>query len=407
MQGTTQVMRAEVDEARRDTPAEILQKLEQLVPTLRSRFRETEQLGCVPDSTIADLEGIGLMRLLLPVSMGGAGGGLRDFSNAIRILAHGDTTLAWTVGFLVGHNWMLARWNKDAQDEVFRDRGFASMTSVNLPPGVAKRVDGGYRLTGRWQYGSCILNADWVQVMGKTEDRDDILLFLLPRSETEVINTWHVMGMKGTGSNDIKITDAFVPDHRVDTAHNWGSRKNAGSFLHPEPLYHYETRDVNVFNFPSLALGGAEAVVDLYRERLEGRPATPFMPSLGADLVPSQMRFAKATALIRTARATLNAALALAEEVNRDPDAKWSVEMRSNIKLDQLSVLQISQEAIQLIMAGSGGSVYKESDYTQHVFRDVQTASGHVSLNQDYYYAKVGENLLGRAKEADPVFFFF
>jgi len=382
-------------------PSVVIARTRELVPVLRARIAETEQLRRLPDATVEDAREAGLFSLLLPAELGGSGGGLQDYVTVVRLLAQGDPTAAWTLGFLIEHNWMLARWPRATQEDVFAERGPALMAAVANPPGRAVAVEGGYELTGYWGYCSGVMNAEWVQVTATIEGAERPSLFLLPRGEVDVQDTWYMSGVQGSGSNDVKLDRQFVPAHRTVDINLWHSRRNHGAALYPEPLYAYDARDLLVLIIPALAVGAAETLLELYRGRLEHRKAAFTSTPMG-DTGPAQVRYARALSALRTAQALLDSAVELTTSLNAASDNELSDETRALVKLDCLSICRQAWESIDLGVRGSGSAIYRSSDDTQHFLRDVQTILGHMTVDEDAMHVKAGEILLGRATDPDP-----
>lgn len=382
-------------------PSAVIERTRELIPALRARITETEQLRRLPDATIEDARSAGLFSLLLPAELNGSGAGLQDYVTVVRLLAQGDPTAAWTLGFLIEHNWMLARWPNETQEDVFVAGSPALMAAVANPPGRAVPVAGGYELTGYWGYCSGVLNAEWVQVTAVIEGRDRPSLFLLPQVDVDVQDTWYMSGVQGSGSNDVKLDGQFVPAHRTVDIDLWHSRRNHGASLYREPLYAYDARDLLVLIIPALVVGAAEALLELYRDRLDRRKAA-FGPVPTGDTAPGQARYARALSALRTAQAQLDAVVELTATVNATSDDELSDEMRALIKLDCLSICRQAWESIDLGVRGSGSAIYRSTDITQHFLRDVQTILGHLTVDEDAMHVKAGEILLGRATDVDP-----
>ena len=379
----------------------VIERTRELIPVLRARISETEQLRRLPDATVEDARAAGLFSLLLPAKLGGSGGGLEDYVTIVRLLAQADPTVAWTLGFLIEHNWMLARWPASVQEDVFTDHGSALMAAVANPPGHAVPTEGGYEVTGYWGYCSGVLNAEWVQVSATIEGAERPSLFLLPRDEVDVQDTWYMAGVQGSGSNDVKLEKRFVPAHRSVDINLWHSRRNHGAALYREPLYGYDARDLLVLIIPALLVGAAEAMLELYRERLDQRKAA-YTPTPVGDTAPGQIRYARALAALRTAQVQLDAVVELTVTVNASSDDELSDELRALVKLDCLSICRQAWESVDLGIRGSGSAIYRSSDDTQHFLRDVQTILGHMTVDEDAMQGKAGEILLGRATEPDP-----
>jgi 3-hydroxy-9,10-secoandrosta-1,3,5(10)-triene-9,17-dione monooxygenase len=383
------------------TPTDVINRAQALIPRLRDRIVETEALRRLPDATIQDARDAGIFSLLLPVSLGGLGGSLSDLVEVLRYLAQGDPTVAWTVGFLTEHNWMLARYPKAAQDEVFAAGGPALMAAVANPPRHAVPVDGGYLVTGEWGYASGVMHSDWVQVTAIIEGSDHPSLFLIPRDEIEVKDTWYMSGMTGTGSHNVKLDTRFVPEHRaVDIVH-WHSRNNDGGQMHPEPIYRYDARDLLNFVLPAMMVGASEATLEFYRERLDRRRAA-FSKELTGDTVLGQTRYARSLAALRSAKALLRTAQEEVVNANANSDEGLPDEQRALLKLDCLSICDLAWKATEIGVGGSGSSIYQKTDITQHFIRDMQTLLSHLTIDPDGMRSKAGEILLGRVTESEP-----
>jgi alkylation response protein AidB-like acyl-CoA dehydrogenase len=377
---------------------EILDRAQALVPKLRERLVETEQLRRLPDTTIADAHEAELFALLLPKSLGGAGGDAEDFVQLVRILAHGHLGACWTLAFLVEHNYMLARFPKECQDEVFVDGKPAMMSGVISPPGKAVAVEGGYLITGRWGYATGVMHADWVQGSAIIEGTDDVILFLVPREDVEVEDTWHMSGMQATGSHHIKIDSQFVPAYRCPNIDHWASRDNPGSF-HPERLYHTGLRDLIGFMYPAMAVGAAEVLLEEFRQRIERR-RQPFSSKVVADTGAGQLRYARAFGALQTARATLEHTVERTTRADAETDGDLDPELRAGLKLALMSVLRMAWESIDLGIRASGTSIYTSGASTQHYIRDVEIMLSHQTIDEDAMYSITGEILLGRSTDS-------
>ncbi|MEV0847807.1 acyl-CoA dehydrogenase family protein [Streptomyces sp. NPDC049954] len=377
---------------------EVVAHSRRLVPLLRERALATEELRRLPEETVQDAYDAGIFTLLLPRDLGGSGGDLAQAVRVMRTLAEGDPTAAWTLGFLMCHNFLLARWPEAAQRELFTDGRPAQMAGVANPPGRAKAVEGGYEVSGHWSYCSGVMHADWVSLVAVIEGEDVPCCFLVPRADVEVRDTWHVSGMKGSGSHDVLVENQFVPGHFVQRLDAEFSRHSPGAALHPEPLYSYDSRDLIMLIVPIVMLGGAEGVLSGYRERLEKRRAA-FSPVLTGDTTAGQMRYARATATLRAAAALLDDMVRRITEANEAGPEELSAGTRALLELDCQTIARLTWEATQTCLQGSGSSVYKSSDVTQHYVRDLQTLRGHATIDDDHILSKVGAQLLGRVPE--------
>jgi len=383
------------------TPEVVLERARALVPQLRERIAETEQLRQLPEATMRESIDAEIFSLILPRSLGGAGGGLRDYVELVRVLANGDPTAAWVLGFFVTYNWWMARWPAHAQKEVFASNCPTRVAGVTNPPGRAEPTEGGHLVSGYWGYCSGVMHAEWVEVVAIIDGDDSPKKFILPRTEVDVHDTWRMLGMIGTGSHHVELNRKFVPNQRSIDLDSFMSRHNPGSTMYPEALYSYDVRDAVTFLIPTIIFGAAEALLELYRGRLDRRREL-FSHTLTGDTSYGQLRYARAVAALRAARAVLDNAVTLTIEANSGSAESMSDEMRAYIKLDCLTLCRMAWESVELGLGGSGTSLYRSDDITQHFVRDMQVASSHLTLDHDVMATKAGEILLGRSTDPEP-----
>jgi alkylation response protein AidB-like acyl-CoA dehydrogenase len=383
----------------------LLERARALVPRLRERIAETEQLRQLPEATMRESIDAEIFSLILPRSLGGAGGGLRDYVELMRVLANGDPTAAWVLGFFTTYNWFMARWPAEAQQEFFTSNCPTRVAGVANPPGRAEPTEGGYLVSGYWGYCSGVMHAEWVEVVAVIDGDDSPRKFVLPRAEIDVHDTWRMLGMIGTGSHHVELNRKFVPYQRSFDLTSFMSRHNPGSTMYPEALYSYDVRDAVGFMIPAIIFGTAEALLGLYRRRLDRR-CELFSRTLTGDTIYGQLRYARAVAALRAARAVLDSAVTLTIEANAGSAESMSDEMRAHIKLDCLTLCRMAWESVELGLGGSGTSFYQSDDITQHFVRDMQVALSHLTLDHDVMAAKAGAILLGRATEPEAARYF-
>ena len=197
--------------------AALVARARALAPVLADEAAESERLRRPTDVAIEALRDADVLRLMVPRRYGGHELDLDTFLEVGLALGEGDASLAWIATFYIEHNWMLCQFPGAFQEEVLGSRGYVLAPAALAPNGVARRVEGGFHLSGRWQWGTGVMHADWVMVGARAEGEGaapDLRFLALPREEVEVEDTWFVDGMAGTGSNDILIDGATVPEER-------------------------------------------------------------------------------------------------------------------------------------------------------------------------------------------------
>jgi len=247
------------------TAAEILARAKAIVPRLRERSEEIERERRLPADVVEMLRGTGVFRMGFSREWGGPALTSVEQTEVIEALAYGDASAGWCAMIGMDTGLYAAFLEESIAKEMFRSLDMIT-AGLLFPIGRAERVSGGYRLTGRWQFGSGITHCDWV-VSGAFIYRDgepepspsgdprDSRLMMVPREQVEVIDTWHTTGLAGSGSCDYTITDVFVPEGRTLTFDT--VRNGSGPLAQPE---------VHMRNMPGVPLGVARAALDHVRE---------------------------------------------------------------------------------------------------------------------------------------------
>jgi len=207
---------------------------------LAANSREAERLRRPVDAVWEALRASGIFYHFVPKIYGGLEFGVDAFIDAMLPLAEGCSSTGWVASFCVEHNWMLAHFSKELQDETF-GAGFPYIIApgVTFPPGIMTPVTGGYRVTGRWKWGTGVMHADWIlaAAMLPNGPRPHLYFIAVPAEQAIVVDTWHMDGMIGTGSNDIVMCDVFVPAHRAIDMKEMQDGTTPGCKLHANPVY--------------------------------------------------------------------------------------------------------------------------------------------------------------------------
>ncbi|MFN0089132.1 MAG: acyl-CoA dehydrogenase family protein [Acidimicrobiales bacterium] len=368
-----------------------------------ARAAETEELRRLPDATIAEVTEADLWRLVTPRHLGGHGLGLLTVCEVGRTLAHGCASTAWTVSFLILHNWFVARFRPEIQAELFAKRPYVLMPAPLTPGGVAEPVEGGHRLSGRWSWASGVMHADWVVVLSfvpRDGARPAARVFLLPVDHVEVDDVWRTSGMRGTGSNDVVADSVFVPERLSMPASDLMGDDPPGAAAGGDAFVGYPLAPVLVLYAASTAVGAAEAAVDQFRE-LVGRRMLAGAPGLRqADQPVSQARLGEALATVRAARLVWRDAIERLCSVY-DAGGRLARAERGSFRLAAAHAVKLSVEAVRTSLDGAGASAYLTSSPLQRIQRDLETLKGHVVYDWDRAATLAGRLELGG--EATPV----
>jgi alkylation response protein AidB-like acyl-CoA dehydrogenase len=358
---------------------------EEFVAALADRAAEAEETRRLPSATIADFRAGELPGLLMPARYGGRQAPFPAILDPVRAMAHGCASSAWTLGFYVLHNWMIALFDERAQDEVFAN-GPALCPAPLAPTGRGVPVDGGVRLSGRWSWATGIMDADWVMVgclCAPAEDPDAIYpaLALLPAAEVAVDDVWHTAGMRATGSNDVIVSDVFVPGHRLVKVVDIYAGTAPGAALHDSSAYRWPMVPALALVAAMPALGAAERVADLFAQRLGERvlaysgAAQKNQPSAQIRLGDARVRLAALRGLLDGTVESIEATVAGGGTVARA--------QRAAARAAAAHIVHESRAVIADLLEASGASAQFLANPLQRAKRDVDIISGHVVFDYD------------------------
>lgn len=367
---------------------------QEFVTALADRARAAEQLRRLPAATVADLTASGFTDLLVPARYGGAQAAFPELLDPVRRMAHGCTSSAWTIGFYALHNWMLALFGEQAQEEAFATRPFLAPAPL-APTGRGVPADGGVRLTGRWSWATGVMDGNWI-IVGCLCGPDDALypaLALLPAEDATTVDVWHTDGMRATGSNDAVITDAFVPEHRLVRVTDIYGGTAPGAGLHDSPTYRWPMVPALALLAAMPALGSAERVCELYAERLGGR-LLAYEGVMQKDKPIAQARLSEARVRLRALHGLLADTVGEIQGLVT-AGAEVSRPVRGDARLAAAHIVAESRAVIAMLFEASGASVHFVDNPMQRFKRDVDVLAGHVVFDYDTSRELAGALTLG------------
>jgi 3-hydroxy-9,10-secoandrosta-1,3,5(10)-triene-9,17-dione monooxygenase len=380
-----------------DIPA-LVARTRLLVPVLRQRAIETEQLRRVPDATIVDLQEAGLFRLFQPARYGGIDAPLRAFIDIGGTLGRGCGSTSWVFNNLVVHNWMLGYWPEAIQDEIWKADPHALIgSSFVFPAGRAEKVDGGYRLSGKWPFSSGVDASSWMMLAAAVSNGDGTApeprFFVVPKSDYRAIDNWHAMGLAGTGSKDVAADNIFVPEYRTLAAADGKGAPHPGSAVNPGALYRLAWYALFGFVNGATILGIAQGAIDEFTATMRARAATATGQQLAA-LGTMQLRVAEAATQIDAAETLM---LKDCEEAMRiaETGKLASMEDKTRWRRDAAFAVRMSVKAIDQLFGGAGGAAIIDTHPLQRALRDAHAAQGHIGLNWDANGTMYGRVALG------------
>jgi 3-hydroxy-9,10-secoandrosta-1,3,5(10)-triene-9,17-dione monooxygenase len=355
---------------------ELLQRATQLVPTLRERAGRAEALRQIPPETVKDFVSSGLSRVGNPTRYGGYGLDLDTVHEIAWELGRGCGSTAWCCSLWMTHNWWLGHFPLELQEEYFAS-GPDTLFSSGLNPlsGTAEPARGGFRVSGRWSYSSGCDASTWAMVSCGAS-REQMLWLMLPRAEYEIVDTWFASGLRGSGSKDIVVRDAFVPAHRAIDPNRAGDGDTTGWDLHQRRGYRAPLRALAGWDLAAPIIGMAQGAVEEFTARLQtARDGS-------ADAVPLQLRLAEASAEVDAARTLQREDIReiLDMAVRGEP---FSALDRARYRRDKAFVVKLSVQAVNRLFEAAGARAVLESHPLQRFHRDAHSASHHGALGWD------------------------
>jgi alkylation response protein AidB-like acyl-CoA dehydrogenase len=336
----------------------------------------------LPDELAAGLVGSGLPRSLVPARYGGGEHALQDVLDAIQALAYHDGSTAWCAMIAATTGLTAARLPAEFAERIHGDP--ASVTGgFAMPAGTGDVVDGGLRVTGRWQWGSGTHHCTWIGGGCRVGDGAAPFVFF-ERDQVRLLDTWHVSGLRGSGSTDYEVDAVFVPEGR------WADLRTPP--LVDGPLYRFPFMGALALGVCSVALGLArraqdEIVAIAGGKRPSGSSRTlAERPAVQAAVARAEAAWSSAGALLREAVADAWSAAAAGDALTDDH--------KRRLRLAATNVAWRSAEAVDLMYHAGGGSSIHESSPLQRVFRDVHVATQHAMV-ADRTYEPVGRMALG------------
>ena len=385
---------------------EAVARARRLAPHLRALASETESQRRIPEPLVREFTEAGLVRLLTPKRFGGHELGLDTFIDVILELARADGSAGWCFSFFNIHSWLLAMLPEAAQQEVWSADPDARIANVNVPAGMATPTGGGYRLTGTWPWASGILHCGWALLAGIVPPRGgeeagppDVRLFLVPKADFRVKETWFVTGQRGTGSNHVAVEDMFVPEHRNVALGDVREGRAPGSKLHPAPLYQLPFLPAMASSVVAPILGASLGAYEAWREVTRSR-CTTFSREQVATLSHQQIRMAEVAAELDAAQLLLRRAL----DTMR-PGGPLTLQQRVTMRRDYAYAATLCVRAVERLYTASGASANFESNPLQRYWRDVHAMAVHAGINFDAACENFGRLELGLPlNPKDPLF---
>jgi alkylation response protein AidB-like acyl-CoA dehydrogenase len=389
------VPRSGDDSALPDHERELLARARALVPRLAERAAEAKQRRMLPAETIADYHAAGIVNILQPQRFGGMQGRFSLFSRITEELAWGCASSGWVYAVLAEHQWIITQYPEQAQVEVWGDNPNAVASSSLAPRAAAKKVAGGWRLSGKFPFSSGCDYAQWAILgafLGEAGEPHSVAYMLVPLSEIEIVDDWHVLGLAGTGSKSLVLHDVFVPEHRHVMVADLFAGTPPGAAVHQDyPVVRAPRGYLVSYSLPPVAIATAARALELVCRDLSTRISRGVTRMAESEHVQ---------ATIGEAAAAIDSAILLLHH-GRDHS---TAEVSTGRKITAAEALRARRDmvyaqhqvgwAMEQLCELSGARWVYDSDPLQEMRRDVMTILTHHAANRPAAYAPYGQLLL-------------
>jgi alkylation response protein AidB-like acyl-CoA dehydrogenase len=378
--------------------AEVIERIKMIQPVLRKNSAEGEELRRVPDESVDALRTAGAFRVGTPKRYGGLEGTAQDMLDVAAAAAYADGGAGWVVTLANVCGWLAGLMSRQSQDDIWGNDPDALVTGVLAPTSQAVRVDGGYRVTGKWYYNSGSYQATWAGVgIPIPNEAGEIVnqgLALIPRTDYEIEDTWFVAGMRSSASNCIVVNDAFVPDHRVMMVPPAIGGHYANEDVADEPTHRSAFVPVLAIVLIGAQLGLGRAAFDYVVEKASSKAiAYSFFPTQ-AESTAVQLEIAKIAQLLDTAELHARRAAADIDSAAIAGDYPDYL-TRARVRADTALVAESTTRAIDMLISVHGAGSFAETNPLQRIWRDSNTAARHGVVNPLVSYEVYGKAIFG------------
>jgi alkylation response protein AidB-like acyl-CoA dehydrogenase len=361
---------------------EIMRRAAAIAPTLSRHTHECDAARKLTPESMAALTDAGMFRIPQPRRVRGYELSLRTLADAVTSLSEACPSSGWVLMVMGAHHWCMGSFPEAAQDEVFGDGREGLVAGTLSSQGAASAVDGGFRVEGRWQFCSGVDHAHWVLLgCADPSTHRPVVHLVVPRADLEVDDTWHVMGLQGTGSKDVVAHNVFVPSHRaIDTRILFrGASPHAGN--HPTNLYRLSAEAMLSVSVATAVLGSAKFALRQFIERTTERRVI-LTGARKAEHGPTQARLSEAAAEIHSADLLLHDTLAEFDRLMTTGET-FDNEHRVQAKWQAAYAAELCRRSVARMFSGSGAHAVYTPSALQAAFRNVNVGAQHASIDFD------------------------
>ena len=378
------------EQVRQLTVEKVTTRLREAAALIAAEALQTERQRFPTERAWSAVRQSGLFYLTVPKEHGGVGVQTADaFLDPILTIAQCCMSTAWCAVQSLQHQWLLGLFPEQFQHEVWGKLPYLTSAGSAFPMGRALQVEGGYRVSGHYRWGSGILYAQWVFVMASTKEANDKpkpLCLFMPVSDVTILDSWFMDGMAGTGSHDFVVEDVFVPTHRsLD-----GAMLYIGQPTRSNPLQRAPVPVLASSFVPVPILGAARAIINTYRAQLTAE---------GVEIGPTGRR-GDPVALARSDMALRFAEMAIRDSASRIADLLLKgttipEETRIALRAQSAYAVGLCRQAAREIMDICGSTAHHLDKPMQRALRDITLLASHPTVDLASAMDVYGRHLVG------------
>ena len=373
----------------------MLERARALIPRVAERASAAAAARQLPAETIDEYRAAGILRILQPRRFGGMQGRFSLFSRIVEELTYGCASSAWVYAVLAEHQWIIAQYPEEAQIDVWGEDPDAVASSSLAPREAARRVPGGWRLSGRYPFSSGCDYAQWAIIgtfLGEKGDPRHIAYLLVPLAEVEIVDDWQVLGLLGTGSKSLILRDVFVPEHRSVMVSDLFAGTPPGALVHPDyPVLRAPRGFLVSYSLPPVVIALGRRALEIACAALATRVSRGVTKVAESEVVQMAIGEAAAaidvaTLLLHTGRESSTAAVSSGRKITEAE----ALRARRDMVYAQHQV----SWAVDRLCEMDGARWVYDNDQLGAIRRDVMTILTHHAASRQAAMAPYGRMLL-------------
>jgi alkylation response protein AidB-like acyl-CoA dehydrogenase len=381
----------------------LIQAARDMAPMLREEAEGAEKAARIPAHVFDGLKSAGFFRTLLPKRYGGYEFEPGVAAEIVLELAAGCGSTGWVTSCAMSHQWMVAQFPTACHDEVWADGSDKMVVTCFAPSGTCERIDGGYRLSGTWNFASGSNYADYCFLSirlppGDGRDNPMPAFAVVPMADGEMVEDWDTMGLAATGSHAVTFEDIFLPDYRVLPIPVFASPKAPGKAIFDTRLGDFPVFSVGSHGLAATAVGSLQGALNAFTGRLGEWRAGALGPSIGsrvAEFQSVQMRVGHAGAALKAAKSMLFRQIEESRRTVYDREGLLDTDERIDNRIAQAYSIQLAIQGLEQLWGAAGGSGIRHQEIVQRAWRDAHAVSHHAFFNWDAASAMYGQHHLG------------